>query len=167
MREDDFDYRALAAAVEKERVARGLTNQELLRQTWMTSGVLKRMTDGQPTTCQHATILIRWLGRTPESFMPGIVDSPEHALPEARGYVLRWSLPLIHEALEVKRHQTGMTWSQVAEVLGCSPSQVQRIDQNRYGIAMDLAMRIARWVDRPAASFLYKAEPLRPGHPDA
>jgi hypothetical protein len=33
----------------------------------------------------------------------------------------------------------------------------------KYGIPMDLAMRITRWLDQPAATFMYAAEPAPPG----
>ncbi|MGH9280868.1 MAG: hypothetical protein ACRD12_22615, partial [Acidimicrobiales bacterium] len=73
-----FDYRAVGEAVESRRLELGLTPSALIRSVnWLSAAPLARLRQGDSTTCQHVNGLLRWLGRSPESFSPGMVDGPE------------------------------------------------------------------------------------------
>ena len=105
--------------------------------------------------------MLRWLDRTPESFLVGIEDGDDHrfALPPAGpDRRLRWSLKLLWAAMDEKRRQQGLTWRQLADLLGCTPSQLTGLRTARFATGMDLAMRIVQWIGRPAADFVYPAK---------
>jgi hypothetical protein len=111
------------------------------------------------TTCQHALFFLRWLARSPESFMPGVeprtYEQPLPAVGADRR--LRWNLKKLHGALDTQRRERGLTWNQLAHELRCTPSQLTGIRTARFGMSMRLAMRITRWLGRPAADFVYPA----------
>ncbi len=111
------------------------------------------------TTCQHALFFLRWLGRSPESFIAG--DEPktfERPLPAVGAdRRLRWNLKKLNGALDAQRRERGLTWKQLADELRCTPSQLTGIRTARFAIGMRLAMRITRWLGRPAADFVYAA----------
>jgi hypothetical protein len=44
-----------------------------------------------------------------------------------------------------------------ADLLGCTPNQLTGLGTARFATGMDLAMRIAQWIGRPAADFVYPA----------
>jgi hypothetical protein len=112
------------------------------------------------TSCQHALIALRWLGRTPESFLRGgagsLVSAPlPKAGPDRR---LRWDLAGTYDALDARRRERGLTWPLLARRLRCSPSQLTGIRTARYAIEIKLAMRIVQWLERAAADFVRAAE---------
>jgi transcriptional regulator with XRE-family HTH domain len=59
--------------------------------------------------------------------------------------------------MDEKRRQEDLTWRQLAELLECTPSQLTGLRTARFATGMDLAMRIAQWLGRPAAGFVYPA----------
>ena len=111
------------------------------------------------TSCQHALFMLRWLDRTPESFLEGATEAdPGPALPAAgRDRRLRWSLKLLYATMNEKRLADGLTWSDLATILGCSPNQLTGLRTAKFATGMDLAMRIVQWIGRPAADFVYAA----------
>jgi len=120
---------------------------------------LTNMAKNPRTSCQHALFMLRWLGRAPESFLPGAtVDGARFDLPLAGpDRRLRWSLKLLYTTMDEKRVGEGLTWPELAAVLGCSSNQLTGLRTARFATNMDLAMRIAQWTGRPAADFVYPA----------
>ena len=156
----DFSYRGLWEAMEAEREARGLSTNAMLKEiAWFARGVLNAIRDGKGTTCQHVMGPLRWLDRGPESFRPGCVDSPETALPNFGVRALRWSLPLLYEAADTERVERGLSWQEAADELAWPVGSLRGFGRLKYGIPMIMAMRLTQWIGRPAASFLYAAEP--------
>lgn len=167
----EFDARALYDAMDAERVARGMSWRQVADAIWTQSAVLNAKRRDHPinpstltgiakrhdTTCQHALFILRWLGRSPESFVPGsAVDAPLPAAgPDRR---LRWNLSALYEAIDAQRRERKVTWIQLARELRCGPSQLTGIRTARYAISMRLAMRIVQWLERPASVFVYVAE---------
>jgi hypothetical protein len=95
--------------------------------------------------------MLRWLNRTPESFMPGHADGAR--LPEVpAGKVLRFDTRKMHAALEAQRVARGMTWEQVAKEVGLGASGLKHL-ANGGRTAFPQVMRIVRWLGRPAAEF--------------
>jgi hypothetical protein len=116
------------------------------------------MATGAGTTCQHALFMLRWLDRTPESFLVGAVDGNDarFALPQAGpDRRLRWSLKLLWAVMDEERREEGLTWRQLADRLGCTSNQLTGLRTARFATGMELAMRIAQWLGRPAADFVY------------
>ncbi len=167
----EFDARAFYDAMDAERVARGWSWRQVASAIWDQSGVLNAKRRDHPispstltgiakrhdTTCQHALFILRWLGRSPESFVPGtVVDAPLPVAGSDRR--LRWNLSALYVALDVRRRERGLTWIALARELRCGPSQLTGIKTARYVIGIRLAMRIVQWLEQPASAFVYLAE---------
>jgi hypothetical protein len=169
----DFDIVALFDALDSQRRNCALSWQGVAQALWKQSAVLNARRDDHPisastltgmakrrdTSCQHALFMLRWLGRTPESFIPG---STAHAKRTALPFVgpdqrLRWDLQRLYDALDSQRRERGLTWPQLAHELQCSRSQLSGIKRARFAISMRLAMRILTWLDRPAREFIHAA----------
>jgi hypothetical protein len=169
----DFDIGALFGALDAQRRNRALSWQGVAQELWDQSAALNAQRDDHPisastltgmakrsdTTCQHALFMLRWLGRTPESFIPGsTADARRTALPFAGAdQRLRWDLQKLYDALDSQRRERSFTWKELAHELLCTPSQLSGIRRARFAIGMRLAMRIVTWLDRPARDFVYAA----------
>ncbi len=163
-------YKALTFA----RLERGLSWKQIADQLWEQSAELNRRRQDHPispatltgiakrgdTSCQHALFILRWLERTPESFLSPAVERPERtALPIAGpDRRLRWDLAALYEAVNVKRLDEALSWVDLATKLRCTEHQLKGIRTARFAISMVLAMRLVQWLDCPAASFIYAAE---------
>lgn len=169
----DFDVAAFAAAMEEKRRREGLSWRGVADALWDLSWEINQRRDDHPispstlvavarrgdTTCQHALFILRWLERTPESFVKGRTADPERdALPFAGpDRRLRWRLGRLYEAMDERRRAEGLSWFELAEVLRCSPHQLRGVRTAKYAIGMRLAMRITLWLERPAADFVEAA----------
>jgi hypothetical protein len=169
----DFDAVALYRALDEKRAAHQLTWIGVARDIWQLSSVLNDQRDDHPISpstisgmerrgtisCQHALFMLRWLERTPESFLTGGTSREDAALhevgPDRR---LRWTLKGLYEALNTKRQLEALTWPELAKVLRCTPSQLTGLRTAKFATGMTLAMRITQWLDRPAADFVYVAK---------
>lgn len=168
-----FDGSALYLALDSRRSESGLSWKQVADQLWQLSSELNERRHDHPispstltsmstkprTSCQHALFMLRWLQRTPESFLEGGGDDdPRFALPLAGpDRRLRWSLKLLWATMDEKRRQEALTWGQLADLLGCTPSQLTGLRTARFATGMDVAMRIVQWIGRPAADFVYPA----------
>jgi hypothetical protein len=174
-RRKDFDVVGLWEAMEAERIRRGLSWAEVMREISAASSILvaklgtrnhpmsastvKNMAKGGSVTCQHALGMLRWLGQPPECFVPDGNGMPKAALPKAGAdRRLRWDIWAMGEVLDAERRGRGLTWEQLARELGCRASHISGIRRRRYGMSIELAMRIVRWLKRPAADFIVAAE---------
>lgn len=170
-----FDTAALYSALESRRMELGLSWRGVADQLWQLSSELNDRRRDHPispstltnmavkprTSCQHALFMLRWLDRTPESFLVGMVggDDARFALPRAgRDRRLRWSLKLLWATMDERRHQESLTWAELADLLECSPNQLTGLRTARFATGMDLAMRIVQWIGRPAADFVYPSK---------
>jgi hypothetical protein len=168
-----FDASALYQALDARRRELELSWKGVADQIWDLSSELNNRRTDHPispstltnmarkprTSCQHALFMLRWIGRTPESFLPGATgDDQRFALPPAGpDRRLRWALKLLYAVMDEKRREEGLTWPTLAAVLGCSPNQLTGLRTAKFATGMDLAMRIVQWIDRPAADFVYPA----------
>lgn len=162
----DFDVRGLYAALDTERVARGLTWPGLADDIWALSDGLNARRQDHPispstlrwtddrlgVSCQHALFMLRWLGRSPEDYMPGAVPT---TMPDPGPYRrLRWNLTSLADAVDEHRHELGLTWPDVAREVGCTPSQISSLRSRRFGVGISVAMRIVAWLGRPSTDFI-------------
>jgi hypothetical protein len=168
-----FDATALYAAMDARRIQDGLSWRQVADQIWDQSSVLNQRRNDHPispstltgiatrreTSCQHALFMLRWLGRTPESFLsPPVPDSRDHALPSVgRDRRLRWNLAALYDALNARRIEQQLTWEDLATQLRCTASQLTGIKTAKFAIGMRLAMNIVQWLERPAATFIYSS----------
>jgi hypothetical protein len=176
-----FDGAALFRALDARRDEHGLTWSEVAREMWALSAELNARRDDHPispaavtalarsgdTSCQHALWMLRWLDRSPESFLTGATTVAGAALPAAGpDRRLRWNLhqsprfpaPGLYEAMNARRGSDGLTWPELSQRLRCRPNQLSGLRNVRYAIAMTLAMRVTQWLGRPAADFIYAAD---------
>lgn len=168
-----FDAMSLYGALDTQRTELGLSWRQVADQLWNLSSdlndqrrdhpisptTLTNMAKAPRTSCQHALFMLRWLDRTPESFLEGATDDePRFTLPSAGpDRRLRWNLKLLYKTMDDKRRQEGLTWSQLAAALGCASGRLTALRTAKFGTDMDLAMRIVQWLGRPAAEFIYLA----------
>ena len=171
---NDFDALGLYAAMDAKRTQLGLSWQRAAFEIWNQSSELNQRSTGHPispstltgianradTSCQHALFFLRWLGRTPESFLavPPPIEK-QTAMPAAGpGDRLRWNLSAVYEALDTQRRERDLTWKELAKKLRCTDNQLRGIRIARYAIGMRLMMRIVQWVEQPAATFIYASQ---------
>src|SRR5215475_3172913 len=159
----DFDVAALFDALDAQRRERMLSWQAVAQELWDLSATLNARRNDHPisastltgmakrkdTSCQHALFMLRWLGRAPESFIPGFTyDARRTKLPDASSdQRLRWDLQKLYDSLDKRRRERTLTWPQLAGELFCTPSQLSGIRRARFAIGMRLAMRIVRRLD--------------------
>ena len=142
----------MASALNAARDARGLANHPISPST------LQNLGKRGNTSCQHALFFLRWLDRTPESFLAGAAAGAGQPLPACGpDRRPRWDLKTLHAGLNECRTTRGATWAQTAHDLRCQPGQLTGLKTARFATGMSLAMRITEWVDRPAAAFIYRA----------
>jgi hypothetical protein len=172
-RAERFDIAALFSALDTQRLDQALSWPGVAKEIWNQSATLNAHRNDHPisattltgmpkrmdTSCQHALFMLRWLGRTPESFIPGSpLDAKSSALPQVGSdRRLRWDLQKLYNSLDAQRRERDLSWPQVARELRCTPNQLSGIKRARFAISMRLAMRIATWLDCPARDFVYAA----------
>lgn len=164
-----FDGHALIDALDVQRSNRGLDWTALALELWQQSsdlnvrlcddrlcpGALVRTAQRGTMSCQYAVIILRWLRRAPEDFLTGpVVDVGHVRLPEAGpDRRLRWDLSSLYVALDRHRVDRDLTWVALAKELGCTPNRLTNL-RTAQRADMDLSMRVAQQVKRPAATFV-------------
>src|SRR5580658_10374871 len=102
-----FDVRALYLALDDKRTQLGISWPKVANRLWELSSDLNNRRRDHPISpstltnmdknprisCQHALFMLRWLERTPESFLVGATDHDERFTLPAVGpdRRLRWS----------------------------------------------------------------------------
>jgi hypothetical protein len=162
-----FDMRAFHAELDKQRRSRGLTWTQLAAEINrpfestpsipISPGTLREMLKKRSVTSAVVLQVLRWLERTPESFLSGPMRStgPDEQLPEAGlDRVLRLDTRAIYDALQYERQRRGLTWQQVAyELPGFTPSMLTNLATGPL-IGFPRVMFITQWLGRPAATFV-------------
>jgi transcriptional regulator with XRE-family HTH domain len=163
----DFDIKALHAVLDTERRARGLSWTELAAQINepfngtssipISLSTIRTMQGKRSVTSAVVLQILRWLKRTPESFLSGRKSAPteDELLPDpGPSRILRFDTRALHAALNSARIERGMTWKQVAEALpGFTESMLTNLVTGPL-IGFPRVMRITQWLCRPAASFV-------------
>ena len=159
--DSDFDVRALYHALDERRRALGLTWAGIARaiSAQFRDAPARAISASTLTHTRTANVLegdgvlqiLRWLGRAPESFVPGRAGGAP--LPDVPpDHILRFDTKLIHAALDERRTQRGMSWSDVAtEIRGVAAAGLTRMSQGGR-TTFPLVVRIAAWLERPVAS---------------
>ena len=100
--------------------------------------------------------MLLWLGRTPESFLPGFeeADAERFRLPQlGKEQILRWDTRAIHSALNAEREARGMSWKEVANDIGVGSANPLTNLAKGGRTGFPGVMRIVVWLGRPAATF--------------
>ena len=162
-----FDMRAFHAALDEQRRARGLSWAQLAAEINrpfestpsipISPGTLRDMLKKRSVTSAVVLQVLRWLVRTPESFLSDPMRSagPEEQMPDAGpNRILRFDTRAIYEALQHERLRRGLTWQQVADELpGFTPSMLTNL-ANGPLIGFPRVMTLIQWIGRPAAVFV-------------
>jgi hypothetical protein len=145
---EDFDLAALSEALDAKRSELGLTWEQLaIRVTdrpargsdrRMAASTFKGMSQRRSVKDTVVLQALRWLGRTPESFVPPALDTRA-----------------IYHAMNEKRADQGLTARDVAGELGrgFNPGMLTRL-AGGTGIGFPQVMRIFQWLERPVAEFV-------------
>jgi hypothetical protein len=165
--------RALYEAIDERRCTQGMSWAEATRA--INGYKTEYKTEGVPVASSTITSLkdkpvgegdgilaiLVWLGRTPESFIPGIpdADAERYRLPDfAKEHCLRWDTQITHAALNAQRQVRRMTWKDVAQEFGrCSPGMLTHLSKGGR-IGFPGVMRFVTWLDQPAATFVRAAD---------
>ena len=162
-----FDMRAFHAELDEQRRARGLSWTQLAAEINrpfestpsipISPGTLRDMLKKRSVTSAVVLQVLRWLGRTPESFLSGSTRSasPDEQLPEVgQDRILRFDTRAIYDALQQERLRRGLSWQQVAVVLpGFTPSMLTNLASGPL-IGFPRVMTLTQWLRRPAATFV-------------
>jgi hypothetical protein len=125
----DIDVAALFDALDAQRRDRTLSRQGVSRELWELSATLNARRNDHPisastlrgmakrrdTSCQPALFMLRWLNRTPESFIAGSTpgskyDARRAVLPRAGpDERLRWDLQKLYNSLDTQRGERAFT----------------------------------------------------------
>jgi hypothetical protein len=162
-----FDMKRLHATLDAERAARGLSWIELTAEINkpfvgtpsipISVATLRGMPAKSSVTSAVVLQVLRWLRRTPESFLTERNAAPEadEMLPEpGRSRILRFDTPALYAALDAERRAREMTWKQVAsELPGFTASMLTNLSAGPL-IGFPRVMMLTQWLCRPAASFV-------------
>jgi hypothetical protein len=150
----EFDLDLLYAALDQKRESQGLSWNGVAREiesrfTKVSPATIKGIRDKQNVEGDGVLQMLLWLGRSPESFLPGISVHKEHDLVEPKNATLRFDMKETYRLLDARRLEEGSTWDQVARQLGsCTASKLRRFkDGGRTSFPW--IMRIAHWLDVP------------------
>lgn len=162
-----FDMCAFHAELDRQRRARDLTWEELAAEINrpfegtpsipISAGTLRAMLEKRSVTSAVVLQALRWMQRTPESFLAAGSGSPsaEEQLPAAgSGQILRLDTRAIYEALQQERLRRGLTWQQVAkEQPGFTASMLTNLASGPL-IGFPRVMVITQWLGRPLSEFV-------------
>ena len=162
-----FDIKALHAVLDNERRARRLSWTELAAKINepfngtvsipISVTTLRTMQDKRSVTSAVVLQILRWLKRTPESFLSGRTAAPTESelLPTpGASRILRFDTRALHAALNSARIEQGMTWKQIADELpGFTQSMLTNLATGPL-IGFPRVMLLTQWLSRPAASFI-------------
>ena len=160
----EFDLRALYRALDEARQSRKLSWAAATREINRDQATGHPLATSSITGLAHKSVaegdgvlqMLLWLVRTPESFIPGSLDAAaeryrlEHVAPSE---ILRWDSSALHAALDARRRERGMTWTEVArELRGYTPAILANLAEGGR-VGFPGVMRLVGWLDQPAASF--------------
>jgi len=102
--------------------------------------------------------VLRWLDRSPESFLSGRLGQSNvyEKLPEAgTTRILRFDTQAMYVALDDERHRRNLTWKQlVAQLPGFTQSMVANVAEGPL-IGFPRVMTITQRLKRPAPTFVH------------
>jgi hypothetical protein len=164
MRHRDFDLNALYVALDAQRKARGLSWAAATREI---NGHYQDIPRSRPIALSTITGLrtkkvgegdgilqmLAWLGRPPESFVPGMAwHSERAALRKPADKRLRFDTRAMYYALNAQRLTRQLSWEQVADEIGVSKGSLLFLAKGgRTGFPK--VMRFVEWIGQPVAAF--------------
>lgn len=120
-------------------------------------GTIRSMRTKRAVTSAVVLQVLRWLCRTPESFLRGNEAGPDikEALPEpGPARILRFDTAAMYRAINDERVRRGLTWKQLArELPGFTENMLKNL-ANGPLIGFPYVMMIPQWLGCPAATFI-------------
>ena len=167
----EFDMGDLCASLDAARCTRGLSWPELVGEINapfrfvpsipISPSTIRGMGGKASVTSAVVLQVLRWLGRSPESFLAGRsvpaigVGASAEALPDVGAQrILRFDTKGIHAALDEARGERGLTWKSIASELPGFKHDMLTNLATGPAIGFPRVMRITQWLDRPAAEFM-------------
>ena len=147
----DFDLHALRAALESERAARGISWAAVGAALGVSASTLRSFGTRPWAEGDGVLRAVAWLGRSPESFVPGAQSAP---VPSGSPRLLRFDVAKLYTAVDAARATRGMTWSAVARETGVGNASALTRLRNEGRVTFPDVMRVFRWLDAPAANFV-------------
>jgi hypothetical protein len=162
-----FDMEALQSAVDEKRRARGLTWEELTAEINepfkgttsipISASTIKTMSKKSSVTSAVVLQVLRWLDRSPESFLsgrPGQLDVSEKLPNAGASRILRFDTRAMYSALDDERQRRNLTWKQlVTQLPGFTQSMIANLAEGPL-IGFPRVMTITQWLRCPAAVFV-------------
>ena len=160
----DFPLKALYDAVDAQREARGLTWTAVVREMSrpltdqpsrsLAVSTVKRLRTNPVAEGDGVLQMLRWLGRSPESFLQDIEFEASPLLPDVgSGKVIRFDTKRLYAAVNAMRISRRLTWQEAACEMGSTPSSLMHLSKGgRTGFPH--VMRITRWLHAPVAQFV-------------
>jgi hypothetical protein len=164
-----FDLLALYNAMDAKRAANGSSWAQVTAEinalfagtgARMAQSTIRGVGTRRVVEADGVLQMLRWLGRSPESFVPNDsrADAPEALLPDVPSdRILRFNTPLLHAALNAIRMDRQLTWEQLAKRIKLNRSTLAGYAHGSRTSFPDV-MRAVHWLDKPAALFTYAAE---------
>jgi hypothetical protein len=168
----DFDMQGLYTALDAARRERGLSWVALMTEINkpfhgtpsipISVSTVRGMRNKKSVTSAVVLQVLRWLRRTPESFLSGNNAAPvihemqmHEMLPDpGPSRILRFDTRAMHAALDAERVKRGMKWKQVSDELpGFTESMLRNLATGPL-IGFPRVMLLTQWLGRPAASFV-------------
>jgi hypothetical protein len=161
---------ALCATLDETRAARELSWTDLVAEINapfkfvpsipISLSTIRGMGGKASVTSAVVLQVLRWLGRSPESFLAGRsatvgMDPSAESLPDVGPErILRFDTKSLHAALDDARRERGLTWRQVAgELPGFKEGMLTNLATGP-AIGFPRVMRITQWLGGPAAKFV-------------
>jgi len=121
----------------------------------ISTSTLRGMLDKHSVTSAVVVQVLRCLKRSPESFMTGPSAIPGRPFRDPGiGRILRFDTRALYDALNVRREERHLTWSQVAaELPHFTASMLTNLASGPL-IGCPRVFRITQWLHRPAADFV-------------
>jgi hypothetical protein len=159
-----FELHDIYAALDAERERRAITWLQVMREinapfAQTTSRPISRSTVVEMRTKpvaegDGALQMLRWLRRSPESFVPGDVSGVQ--LPVLQPHqILRFDTRRLHAAIDERRRQRGLTWEQVARDMGGPIAASSLMHLSKGGrTGFPHVMWMVRWLGQPSTAFM-------------
>lgn len=165
-RPDDFDLGALYNALNKKRLARGLSWAQLAKEINrvearkgarhpLASSTIKGIATRAAAEGDGVLQMLLWLDQPPEDFVANLRKStsrPEKLPKVPSSKVLRFDTKKIHAALDKRRKERAMTWAQIGKQVGLPAASLSYLAVGKR-TWFPAVMRITRWLQQPAAQF--------------
>jgi hypothetical protein len=150
---EDFDLVALHSALDARRMALGLGWAGVGAALGMSPSTLRGLGTRARAEGDGVLRAVAWLGRSPESFMPGQRAESGAVLLPSQARVLRFDVRALFAALDAQRVARGMTWHDVATATGVGSAAALTRLQAGGRVMFPEIMRVLAWLGAPAARF--------------